>query len=151
VKAKLTEVDEMECELCGKNAPLRKIRISGADMMVCQQCAKFGSGGASVGGMGGMDGMGRNDVDRILKQKAQRFKVKDVFEESGDDLIDDVGMAVRRAREKKGLTLKELGMKINEREGVISKIETNKLRADDRIIKKLERVLGIKLTEKSHE
>jgi putative transcription factor len=49
------------------------------------------------------------------------------------------------------MTHKELAMKINEKVTVVSKVETGEMRPDDRLVKKLERELGIKLKEKVPE
>ena len=54
-------------------------------------------------------------------------------------------MRVRRAREKLGLTHEELGKRIKEKVSVLKKIETRKIRPDNRLAAKLEHALRIKL------
>ena len=46
------------------------------------------------------------------------------------------------------MTQKDLAMKINERQTVLSKIETGQMRPDDKVIRKLEKELEVKLREK---
>jgi putative transcription factor len=59
--------------------------------------------------------------------------------------VEDYDVRVRQAREKMGLTHEELGKKINEKVSVLKKIETRKIKPDDRLAAKLEHALKIKL------
>jgi putative transcription factor len=62
--------------------------------------------------------------------------------------VEDFAARIRSARSSKGMTQKDLAMKINERQTIVSKIETDQMRPDDKVIRKLEKELGIKLREK---
>ena len=59
--------------------------------------------------------------------------------------MEDYDVRVRQAREKLGLTHEELGKKINEKVSVLKKIETRKIKPDDKLAAKLEHALRIKL------
>jgi putative transcription factor len=48
----------------------------------------------------------------------------------------------------RGLKQDELASKVNERSSVIAQLESGSMRPSDQLIKKLERELNIKLTEK---
>jgi putative transcription factor len=63
------------------------------------------------------------------------------------ELVDDYGTLIREAREAKGMDRKQFAASLSEKELTISKIESNNLVPDDKIIKKIEKALGIKLTE----
>jgi putative transcription factor len=65
-----------------------------------------------------------------------------------EELAEDFPARIRNARSGKGMSQKDLAMKINERLTVLSKIETGQMRPDDKMIVKLERELGVKLREK---
>lgn len=140
----------MICELCGKDVTFhRKVTIEGVQLEVCTECAKFGV-------------EAKKDVPKEeapmpivaqrLESRERRGKPKDVYDAGGqEELVDDLGKRIRDARSKRGMTHKELAMKINEKATVLSKIETGEMRPDDKLLKKLEKELGIKLKEKVPE
>jgi putative transcription factor len=138
------------CELCGKDVTfLRKVTIEGVQLEVCTECAKFGIEAKKE--------TPKEDapmpiVAQRLESRERRGKPKDVYDAGGkDELADDLGKRVRDARSKRGMTHKELAMKINEKVTVLSKVETGEMRPDDRLVRKLERELGIRLKEKVPE
>jgi len=63
------------------------------------------------------------------------------------ELVSNWSEVIKEARKKKGLSREELGFKIEERTVTISKIENGDLRPSDKIVKKLEKELGISLLE----
>ena len=136
----------MICELCGRNVPrLKKVIIEGVILNVCDECAKFGK---EIKG---------NEIPKDVKYlppevvrerlERKRRKRKDYLEEE-EVLIDDYPRVIREARERMGLTQDELAKKILEKKTVISKIERGEMRPDEKLIKKLEKALNIKLKEK---
>jgi len=136
----------MICELCGRNVPrLKKVIIEGVILNVCDECAKFGK---EIKG---------NKIPKDVKYlppevvrerlERKRRKRKDYLEEE-EVLIDDYPRVIREARERMGLTQDELAKKILEKKTVISKIERGEMRPDEKLIKKLEKALNIKLKEK---
>ena len=70
-----------------------------------------------------------------------------MFDQMTDELLSDYGFAIRRAREARGMSQEELAIAIKEKASLLKKIEREDLRPTDSIRKKLERVLGISLTE----
>ncbi len=137
----------MICELCGKDVPrLHKVVIEGVIMNVCDDCAKFGK---EIKG---------NEVPKdvkylppeVVRERLERKKPRqrrDVLEEE-EVLREDYPQLIRNAREKLGLTQDELAKRILEKKTVISKIERGEMRPDEKLIKKLEKALNIKLKEK---
>jgi putative transcription factor len=162
----------MICELCGQDVPfLKPLIVEGSILKVCQSCSKFGkdapgvpkttdSSEPSVGGRGsghrGKGGFGyapsqpskEEVIKRRLEQRERRKTSKDIYEQSGEkELAIDYHKRIQQARSKLGWSQEELGQKINERKSVISKIENKSMTPDDRLVRKLEKALGIKLME----
>ena len=137
----------MICELCGKEVTFcKKVTIEGVQLEVCSECAKFGieskkapekkAGPTPV-------------ITQRLEIREKRSRPKDVIESVGkEELVEDFAARIRNARSSKGMTQKDLAMKINERQTVLSKIETGQMRPDDKVIRKLEKELEVKLREK---
>lgn len=71
-----------------------------------------------------------------------------MFDQMTDELVDDYGSVIRRAREKRGMSQEELALEIREKVSLLKKIEREDLVPEDSTRKKLERVLGITLTER---
>ncbi len=136
----------MICELCGKDVPrLHRVVIEGVIMNVCDECAKFGRE------------LKKNEIPNDVKylppevvrervEKQKRRKYKDIDEE--EVLVEDYPERIRKARERLGMTQDELAKKILEKKTVISKLERGEMHPDEKLIKKLEKVLGVKLKEK---
>lgn len=138
--------DSMICELCGRDVPrLKKVVIEGVIMNVCNECAKFGK---EIKG---------NEIPKevkylppeVVRERLERKhrRRRDYLDEE-EVLIEDYPEVVRKARERLGLTQEELAKRILEKKTVISKIERGEMRPDERLIKKLEKALNIKLKEK---
>ena len=70
-----------------------------------------------------------------------------MFDQMTDELLSDYGFAIRRAREARGMSHEELALEIKEKSSLIKKLEREDLRPEDNVRKRLERVLGISLTE----
>ncbi len=140
----------MICEMCGKNVTfLRKVTIEGVPLEVCSECAKFGiEAKKDVPKEEGPKPI----IAQRLEEREKRGRPRDVLEKGDkEDLVEDYGARIRIAREQAGMTQKDLAMKINERVTILSKIESNQMRPDDKIISKLQKELGIVLKEKVFE
>lgn len=133
----------MDCELCGRDrGGLYLIGLEGSKLSVCKNCTKHGKileepaqlpqkfAGLPV----------------ALKQKtnAQNF-VKAAKGDEPDELLDNYGQIVRKAREKTGLSQEDFARKINETMNVIKKVEAGKMVPPDNLAKRIERFAGIKL------
>lgn len=124
-----------ECDICGRKTEKEYVvEVEEAQMHVCERCAK------------GMTPVEIIDHSASKSGKQDAKRVKHVFSgEEGSEIIGDYGSIIKAARERAGLTNKELAVKINERESLIARIERNQLMPEARISKKLEKFLGIKL------
>ena len=136
----------MICEMCGKEVPLTKtVIVEGSRLNVCPNCARFGEdyranqSGAPIS---------TSVIDQRLEKREKRMKTKDIYAgTSSVELVDDYGGVIREARVAKGMDLEQFAASILEKKGTLAKIESNSLVPDDKIIKKIEKALGIKLTE----
>lgn len=135
----------MPCEMCGREAPLRRATVEGTLMNVCGNCVKFG---VEVAGHAA-EVTGRSKVVESLQRREARGRPRDVYDQMSEELVPDYSAIVRNARLKKGFqTTEELGLRINEKKAVLDKVESGTLHPADELVKKLERELGIKLMEK---
>lgn len=134
----------MNCEMCGRKASkLINVEIEGTEMKTCADCAKFGK---EI-----MIKRKTNvppNVEEALQKRSRKIQSRDIFSEEGEmDLAFDYSQRIRKARNALGLTQEELGKKINEKKSVITKLESGHIRPDEKIIRKLEKVLDITLKE----
>ena len=136
------------CEMCGKEVPVTKpVFIEGSRLNVCSNCAKFGDDYRAQS-KGGAPAPSAQVIEQRLQRREQRMQTKDVYRGTETvELIDDYGGAIRKARMAKGMDLDQFAASILEKKGILAKIEANDLIPDDKMVKKLEKALDIKLTE----
>jgi putative transcription factor len=135
----------LRCEVCGRQivrTPCRVI-IEGAKMTTCAQCAKLGSTHwepASKSHSFPTKKGFRTTVKNVPIRKKNSVRVpEDVV------VAEGFGSIVREARERLGLSHEDLGKKIREKVSVIKKIESGRVPPEDRLAKKLEYALGVRL------
>ncbi len=140
----------MICEMCGKDVTfLRKVTIEGVSLEVCSECAKFGVESKKEVPK---EQAPKPIIAQRLEIREKRSRPRDVLEGfDKEDLVEDYAQRIRIAREKTGMSQKELAMKINERVTILSKIESAQMRPDEKIIAKLQNELGIVLKERVPE
>ena len=130
------------CEVCGRQIfgdPFRTV-IEGANMTVCSQCSKLGSGV--------WEPKSKPRPKKIVSHQpiqtyARRKKI--VTAPVTLELVENVGRLVRQARNDLGFSHEDLGRKIRERVSVLRKIESGKLVPDFALAERLEHTLKIKL------
>ena len=141
----------MQCEMCGETirGPAKLVRVEGAELQVCSRCEKFGTA---------VQQPKRTDVKRPVPATgpagrtaappvAATYRKRDMFDYMGGEIVEDYADRIRHAREAKGLSQKDLALKMMERELLIKKIEKGELVPEEAVRKKLEKVLGIRLLE----
>ena len=141
----------MECELCGKKRDyLKKARVEGSIVNVCDDCAKYGtvvqfstpnksstdSYGKTVGTSGG------SKIGRKI-----HIPYSSDMETGEQELVQDYGKRIQQAWQKSGKDLSEFAAMLNEKSSVISKLISGNMRPNDQLVKKLERKLKITLNE----
>ena len=146
----------MQCEICGSNirGKAHRVILEGTELNVCDACAKYGHEVKQVP-KATAAGTGRTPASKVSAGKVPAgitFRTgsrrrPDMFDQMTDELLSDYGFAIRRAREARGMSQEELAREIREKSSLLKKIEREDLRPEDSVRKKLERVLGISLTE----
>lgn len=137
----------MQCEVCGRQiygAPFRAI-IEGANLTVCSQCSKLGSGYWEPKSKPRTQRAQRRTINhQPIRPYAKRKTVTTIMPESLE-LVPNLGQMVRQARRDMGMSHDDLGRKIRERVSVLRKIESDKMVPDLVLAEKLEHALKIKL------
>ncbi len=140
----------MLCEMCGKEVPrLRKVQIGGSELEVCNECAKFGTDVAREVPKEEpitMGSTGFTPAPRTYASAPQRKR--DALSRGEVELAEDYSKRISNARQKRGLTQEVLAKRLNEKKSVISRLETGEMRPSEKLIKKLEKELDIKLKER---
>ena len=146
----------VQCEMCGTAvADPKTVKVEGAELDVCGDCAEFGtevrqdtsssastkystsssdtssSSGSSASASSGSSGGGRR---------------RDMFDEM-DEVATDYDDRIRNAREAEGLSQEELADQLNEKVGVIRKLERGDTLPTDEVQRELESALGVSLSE----
>ena len=120
----------MDCEICGRNGNLNLVSLRGTQMNVCSKCNKYGV--------------------EVPKEIIQDYKPKIIRKVSSDEedsfeYNENYSKAIQKARQQKNLNRKQLAQQINESESLLAKIEAGKIKPTEKVIKKLEKFLKIKI------
>ncbi|MFO8050355.1 MAG: multiprotein bridging factor aMBF1 [Thermoplasmatota archaeon] len=133
-----------ECERCGKKDRLQLVEIEGARMYVCHDCSRFGNVIKE-----------RKEAPKPTagpaRHRPRRPSRPDALDKREMELSDEYPKRIQRGREKRGWSREDLGKRINERVSVISKLENGEMHPSDKLIKKLEKTLEIKLMDPLEE
>lgn len=134
----------MRCEVCGRKifGQPYKVVIEGAKLTVCGQCSKHGT---IVWEEPAPKTVAPKPKMPFQPLKTQSRKPAEPTVDVGLELIESFDAKIRQAREKLGLTHKEIGKRINEKVSLLKKIETGKMTPDNKLAAKLEHALKVKL------
>lgn len=138
---------DMLCELCGKETDrLFTVQIESTILKVCKDCSKFGNQAKA----GGKEPANKLVIENRLQNRERRMKTKDVYEQQEEtiELMVDYPKKIKDTREALGWKQEELATKMGERLSIINKLERGDMRPDDALIHKVEKALGIKITER---
>jgi len=135
----------MPCEMCGKLGPTVLAEIEGVELRVCVECSRLGK--VVQKKKKKETTIIVRDVASALEIRKKRMSPKDVLKEDQWEVIADYGKEIMKARQRMGLTQKELAEKLNERKSTIAKLENQDLYPDRNLLNKLEHFLNIKLRE----
>lgn len=122
----------MECELCGVRSSSRKAEIEGVVLNVCERCVKYG----------------KEIV--IQRPNSEKKELSRTLPEIKKIPVEDFSEKVRKLREERKLSQEELAKSIKEKVSVIKRIEDGWI-PEEKVIEKLERFFGVKLTEEVME
>ena len=133
----------MLCEMCGNDSPSLELRkVSGSVLRLCNSCGDMGLQTSYRDSIGH-----RAFVAQTLEKRQQKNRYEEI-EEDDFVLVKDFGVIVRKAREKAGLDHSALAAKISEKKSILTSVEAGNMKPNEKLIKKLENYLKIKLTEK---
>lgn len=126
-----------ECEICGKKVDtVYEINFEGAQLLVCEKDAR---GREVINTFGPRS---KRDVERERTQSSVPAQ---------EELVDNFGEEIRKAREALGLPLRVLAERISEKESTLTRIEKQEMLPGEKTRKKLEKELGIRLVVKRSE
>jgi putative transcription factor len=124
----------LECEICGNESDdIYEINVDGAQMLACAKCAA---------------GNGKP----LRTPEAPRRPLRATVSSGGpaqEELVENFGEAIRKARDKLGLPLAVLAERISEKESTLIRVEKQKAMPSEKTRMKLEKELGIRLTVKA--
>lgn len=118
------------CELCGRNEAKYDCEIEGTRMKVCDDCSRFGAV------------KGKSNVRIVVSDNK-----KPVFKDPEYLFVQGYGIIVKNAREKLGLKQEDFAKSINEHKSLIHQVESEHIKPNILLARKLERFLKIKIVE----
>jgi len=148
-KYNTTGVTALQCDVCGReiSGKPHRVIIEGAKLTTCAQCAKLGSGewkpepkSLRVSPVSSKTGSTRT---RQFKPRWMKRSSREIREDL--TVIENFGSIIRKARQELNLSQEDLGRKIGEKVSVIRKIEVERIMPSERLARKLEHALGVKL------
>ncbi len=120
----------MDCELCGRPDAKIIALVEGVEMNVCEKCSKHGK------------------IIRVITEEKETAKsIKTEKAEVELEVVDDFAEIIRKERERRGMTLKQLAAAIAEKESYIDRIEKDEVIPSEKVARKLEKFFNIKLLE----
>lgn len=132
----------MQCEMCGADTELFKVDVEGAVMEVCSKCSRFGKVIEKI----------RPPAPAPSKQQLKMVETRKKIETETIFMISsDYSSLIKAGREKLGLKQEELAKKLNEKEGLIHKLETGEMIPSIPLARKLEKFFNIKIVEEHKE
>ncbi len=136
----------MECEICGAEIHGKpfKVTIDSSELDVCGKCSQHGT-------VTNKRTPVSKKVAPVARHLPTRRPTRRSFETISDELVDDYETIIRNARRNHGWTQEQLAEKLKEKAPLLKKIERGDITPEDSIIKKLERTLDVKLTERTRE
>lgn len=135
--------------MCGAEVPVTKpVFIEGTRLNVCPNCSKFGDENRGSSSAKSGPAPSAEIIEQRLQKRERRMQTKDVYSAAETtQIVDDYGTVIKNARVGKNIDLEQFAASIGEKKGILAKIEVNDLLPDDKLIKKIEKALDIKLTE----
>jgi putative transcription factor len=128
----------VECTLCGrKTSEPFKIDYEGAIIEVCEECEHFGT----------VVGIPKSMMPEKPAKFSRPATLDTVVAGTQAEFSKDYGARIMKAREAKGLSRKDFANRLNERESLISRVESQSMEPDDALTKKIEGFLKIKLRD----
>jgi putative transcription factor len=132
----------MRCEVCGREIygnPYYRV-IEGGKLTVCGQCSQF-----SQQTWDPTRPQARKMPTR--RRSAQPRRRSDIDTAENLELVEGYGMLVKKARQKKGLSVEDFAKQIREKESVVKKLEKENMNPPMNLVRKVQNALGVKILE----
>jgi putative transcription factor len=136
----------MRCEVCGREIhgqPYYRV-IEGGKLTVCGQCSKFSNQEWDPKAP-----KARRSPTRRRSAQPKPRRRSDIETAESLELIDGYGMIIKKARQKKGISVEDFAKKISEKESVVKKLEKENMNPPLNLVRKVQRELGISLLEEA--
>lgn len=136
----------MRCEVCGREingAPNYRI-IEGGKLTVCGQCSQFGTQTWDPARP-----QARKSPTRRRSAQPRPRRRSDIDAAESLELVDGYGMLIKKARQKKGLSVEDFARKIREKESVVKKLEKALMNPPMNLVRKIQNELGISILEEA--
>lgn len=138
----------MYCELCGAKIDQSiQIEIEGASLEVCSKCSSLGKI-VSKKMISSPVLKTQELVKNMSVQEAKDTKNYDRIFEQRFEIILGFGKIIKDAREHLNIKQSQLAKMLAEKESLIHAIENEKHKPDEKLCKKIEKILSIKLLER---
>jgi putative transcription factor len=125
-------------------SPQRRV-IEGAKLTVCGRCALFGTSDWTPGKPAPTKTLSRSQT---APQSNPRPRMRnDVESVEQLELVEDYGAQIRKARQRLGLSEKDLAKKMQEKESVVKNLEKMELTPDNKLIAKIRKYLSLDIVE----
>jgi len=132
------------CEICGKSGNTKLCIYAGTKLQMCGNCMnKMGVHAVPSYLQGGKS---KNKVGSSKSAYSRTGKSKSNVMHQSEEIKQNFSKLIVNARNKRGWTKEELAAKISEKVNVIKRIEQG-IRPSDKVIRKIEKCMGIKLME----
>lgn len=139
----------MQCEMCGSvvDSELLRAEIEGSVINVCAKCSRYGKVIAKVKQAPVL----KKSEQKKAQEKAPAATPVDQSGEIVFMIVPDYANKIKAGRERLGLKQEELAKRLNERDSLLSKIETGTVEPSMKLARKLEHFFNIKLIEEHKE
>ncbi|MBU1198795.1 MAG: TIGR00270 family protein [Nanoarchaeota archaeon] len=133
------------CDMCSSPEKVYKIEIEGTLLNACEKCAEYGKIVAKI----------KKDEPQIIKQR-ESF---DFVEHSRPNkktttiqmIVPNYSVLIKEGRERLELKQEEVAKKIAEKESIVHKLESGRMKPNVPLARKFEKFLNIKLVEEIEE
>ena len=136
----------MRCEVCGReiNGPPNYRIIEGGKLTVCGQCSQFGTQTWDPS-----QPQARKTQTRRRSAQPSPRRRSDIDAAESLGLVDGYGMMIKKARQKKGLSVEDFARKIREKESVVKKLEKENMNPPMNLVRKIQNALGVSILEEA--
>lgn len=121
----------MDCEVCGVEEGEIIAQIEGARLHVCHKCAGLGK------------------VMYLPQQQMHRVQARKPIAQY--EIVEEYDARIKNALRNMGLSVPVLAERINEKASFLERVAMGHAKPDEKLARKLEKELGIKLLEEAGE